>query len=754
MTTRKREGRTSARQHRLAGDVAAGAMTPSPPLVLEVVWGDIQRVPDGDVYAAGHYIDVPPLYAEEALDEIISDESLRWAPGDELNGGERLQVKRTQRVVHSLTIRGGIRGAVGDVNFFPMAEWHARTLDAALGEEAPHPSRMIAIVGMGHMGSFGAYELRRLGQSVAVNIARLPKRRRVCSVLIGSGVGNLSIEQAVEGMTTGFLQGVEDARLQEPMTLCLVERGLGRAHRIYRELAELVRREPRLQLVGTGPIEGRGGDIAQVDALALALGSIASIARTTHESGDAGLLQAVLAPGIEALGGSSDRIDRLRQRLVDAMGDGENVVLGALTRLEIGIRQEEGMHTIASSRLTCLRELDEKGRGILSFAALSSSAVVPKRYNPVNWDVVLDVVRSVEALAERAAPSQEQMDEFPPTLSRLLVPREFRPYLAARDGRVQGDAPVVFELDRQTAMVHWEMLDIADESDGVVRPVAVSRPVARQLRTEYTSAPSSLGAAREQLRILLVVAPGEPGDAQQYLHGVLREAEALRKDLVALGAPVVVDVLVGSPHDDRSKGLMAEHPPATRLAVLQRLLSPVHRYDILHYSGHAWFDEKDQAKSGWYLSDGVLTAGELDCLDVVPQLVVANACLSARAAPGVGRGRDRVALRDYALTPALADEFFKRGVRAYVGTAWAIEDGAARQFAESFYRTLLMRDDGAAPPSAPRRGLSSAMGEAMLAARVALWKERESHGLAWAAYQHYGDPMMRLTLPGGRGPRD
>jgi hypothetical protein len=114
----------------------------------------------------------------------------------------------------------------------------------------------------------------------------------------------------------------------------------------------------------------------------------------------------------------------------------------------------------------------------------------------------------------------------------------------------------------------------------------------------------------------------------------------------------------------------------------------------------------------------------------------------------VARGRDRVALRDYALTPALADEFFKRGVRAYVGTAWAIEDGAARQFAEAFYRTLLMRDDGAAPTFAPRRGLSASMGEAMLAARVALWRERESRGLAWAAYQHYGDPMMRLTLPG------
>ena len=41
------------------------------------------------------------------------------------------------------------------------------------------------------------------------------------------------------------------------------------------------------------------------------------------------------------------------------------------------------------------------------------------------------------------------------------------------------------------------------------------------------------------------------------------------------------------------------------------------------------------------------------------------------------------------LLPSLADEFFKLGVRNYVGTAWEVNDIGAELFARVFYTSLL-----------------------------------------------------------------
>jgi len=134
----------------------------------------------------------------------------------------------------------------------------------------------------------------------------------------------------------------------------------------------------------------------------------------------------------------------------------------------------------------------------------------------------------------------------------------------------------------------------------------------------------------------------------------------------------------------------------------------------------------------------------------VPQLVLANACVSARTAPVPRKRRvERGTARDYALTPGLADEFFKLGVRAYVGTAWSILDGAGQSFAERFYKALLLRDPAAKTPGL-REGLSGSIGDAMLRARKGLWDDRGLYGLDWAAYQHYGDPTLRIAIPGAR----
>jgi CHAT domain-containing protein len=135
--------------------------------------------------------------------------------------------------------------------------------------------------------------------------------------------------------------------------------------------------------------------------------------------------------------------------------------------------------------------------------------------------------------------------------------------------------------------------------------------------------------------------------------------------------------------------------------------------------------------------NGLLTAGDIRHLDTAPGLVVANACLSARTSSAASQ-EPRIARwdREAGLLPSLADEFFKLGVRNYVGASWEVDDLGAIEFAESFY------GDGAAGVLA-----GESIGTALLKTRRLLWGRRGRHGKLWAAYQHYGDPSAALRRP-------
>ena len=109
-------------------------------------------------------------------------------------------------------------------------------------------------------------------------------------------------------------------------------------------------------------------------------------------------------------------------------------------------------------------------------------------------------------------------------------------------------------------------------------------------------------------------------------------------------------------------------------------------FDLLHYSGHGAFDSADPSKrAGWVFADGLLTSQELEVVDQPPRLVVANACHSGRLSEAATGDPNT----EVGLLPSLADEFFRRGVRDYVGTAWAIDDAGAIEFATVLYGQLL-----------------------------------------------------------------
>ena len=670
---------------------------PSAPIRVEVVWGDVTRV-DADVYAVGHYEGVEPQRAELALDRVVS------GVGDD----EDVDPRRLVITQHSR--RGMLRGALGDVEFFPWGR-------------DDHQGRLVAVVGMGRPGTFDRPALRQLVRSLMFAVGGLPGAQTVGTVLIGSGEGTLSIADAVSGLVRGMGEAIdemaasEDLRFVAPITvLRIAERERGRAQEIHAELTAAVgelrgaqaagRRVPvDIDLPGLKP--GKGGTVSIEESIALLADSALELASD---------------PGAR----SRAALEKLLQR-APATQRVRNLALGELRRA--GASQDE---VASERRFRVTRTSDDSpdpsavrvsfwddGRGIRA-AAIHSAATVPERLITVGSDLVDELVKKM------TDPGADDVDELCRLLYHLLVPTEFRDVL--RSG------PFVFEVDRPLARVHWEMLARVGSDGGPQVPLSVSAPLARQIRTQYSPSPLPPRPPRDRLRALVVGDPGDPAKGED-LPGAQREALQVAALLRERG--VTVEARVGAPSVPR-EGPLREVRPADRLEVLGLLLDG--GFDLLHYSGHGDFDPEDPRSAGWLFETGLLTSGEIGRMEHVPSIVVANACLSANTSQALAGTPSPDEVRSEAgLLPSLADEFFKLGVRDYVGTAWEVNDVGAELFAETFYEALL--------PEAGGDGAS--FGEAIQEARRALWDRRDAFGALWAAYQHYGDPTVHAGVTAG-----
>ncbi len=131
----------------------------------------------------------------------------------------------------------------------------------------------------------------------------------------------------------------------------------------------------------------------------------------------------------------------------------------------------------------------------------------------------------------------------------------------------------------------------------------------------------------------------------------------------------------------------------------------------------------------------------------VPRLVFANACHSAeieKALPQFADLNQRISpLKQHA---GLAEAFFRKGIRNYIGAGWAVNDAEALQFASTFYRQVLgiQRVNGKA--EAVRTAPPATLGESLSHARTVLLGSGDgvNRGSTWGAYQHYGNVNAKL----------
>lgn len=685
-TRRRQNGRDNA--SRKAKTKIAALNPPSdeatlngrPTLAVDVIWSDLAGV-KSDVVLVGHYTGVLPQRAELALDRLVSGTSA----GD----------GSTKLLITEMSKRGAIRGDLGEVSLFPGPD-----------------GRLGAVAGMGRPGTFRRPQLRRLARTVAQVVGLLPRHKSLASVVIGSGEGNIPLKDAVEGFLGGLIEALDADPDLTLDSVTFVEQHLDRAMDVLRVLkvlaADFQRRTDEDQsrtivTIQTELRDGIGGKISADFGCAMLL---ASLGMPVDAGGEKDLLTTLLARL------PADVQTAVRDRLLLKSGR---------TPLDAAALREQAM----SFRLNELRLKEDRQRNPVRVAFSRSGDDIRSSAITNSTTVSERVMQRRAGHAERAAerlykPVRVEFETNTRRLRRLIVHPDIRETL-------DGDDPLVVEVDRSMCLVPWEMLPVGQ---GEV-PLGVHRPIARQLRTLYSPRPFELPRSeKNQLKALVI---GDPAEGQYELKKARDEALKVGKALKESG--VTCTVLIGPPEEGTGAGQF-EVPPAGYYEVVDLLLSG--EFDIVHFSGHAFFDPEQADRSGWVFNEGILTASDLEGMERPPRLVFANACLSGQ----LTRSEEEKlrATQHVKFVAGLADQFFALGTRDYIGAAWEIGSEPAAKFARTFYQKLLGGGD--------KDGLT--LGEALQYARRTLFEQNKKSNSEewsiWAAYQHYGDPTTSFGV--------
>lgn len=551
-------------------------------LNVEVVHGDIRDI-KAPAVVAGHYRGVPPVRAVGALDQALEF----W--------------------ISKAVKRGMIGGGLGEVFLIPNVH---KSLAA----------NTVILAGMGEYGRFNREDLELLFANVTYAVIAL-EWREFATVVVGSGEGNLSLEQAIEGM----LEGVGSAL-----------RRLG-GHGYFETL-----------------------HIVEYD---------------------------------------KDRC-KVIQELLDTVAQNQNDGLNLhVTKREIPKRahrkptsQPANFDTMQGSRITI-----ERNRDVFRFSAITRQAVIPVREIPIHSS-------NAEGAAEllKESRSLEDQHKYGKLLHSYLMPEDFQDMIDM--------TPLTLMVDRSTAEFPWEMA--AFERHGKIIFYGPGRQLTRQFRTTLSGAPGLIAPPiPNHLRVLVIADPAPEADLQ--LPGAREEGRAVVQILQRMKEERSLDITI-------EQRIGSNECDAVELLAL--ILSE--EFDLIHYSGHGDFDEKNPSKSGWVFGkENVLSSRDIFRARRVPRLIFANACFS-----GVVRSGHPFTLQESNRNLAgLAQAFFERGVQNYIGTGWPVDDAAALEFAKVFYREALSGNE---------------LGSSLSKAREAIL----TSGSTWGAYQHYGQATAKLIV--------
>ncbi len=382
---------------------------------------------------------------------------------------------------------------------------------------------------------------------------------------------------------------------------------------------------------------------------------------------------------------------------IENNGDGSLTV--RLTTRELSKRthrkqppKPEHLDQMKGSRITI-----ERDRDVFRFSAIREQAVIPVREITIQSSYA-------EGAAELLKESRSEKDQqkYGKLLHSYLMPEDFQDMVDV--------TPLTLMVDRSTAAFPWEMA--AFERHGKAIFYGPGRQLTRQFRTTLSGPPGlTAPMTAERLRVLIIADPAP--EAELQLPGAREEGRTVVHIMQNMreeqGLNITIERRIGANECD----------PVELLALI---LSE--EFDLIHYSGHGDFDERNPSKSGWIFGkEHILSARDIFRARRVPRLIFANACFS-----GVVRSGKPFTLQESNRNLAgLAQAFFERGVQNYIGTGWPVDDAAALEFAKIFYREALSGNDFGCSLSKAREAIIT-------------------NGSTWGAYQHYGQATAKLIV--------
>jgi CHAT domain-containing protein len=308
-----------------------------------------------------------------------------------------------------------------------------------------------------------------------------------------------------------------------------------------------------------------------------------------------------------------------------------------------------------------------------------------------------------------AAGSNQVVDEAKlvgSLLYDLIIPDDVRGELRRND--------LFLEVGSDEALLEypWELLydgeDFLCLKHRLGRFVNVANPTPSNLRQpEQFSTDGlsilSISVPRPQPR------PG--GTAYEPLPAAEAETQAIVDTLAPLGNVVKLELLCG------------------REATFDAVYTAIRdrgRYHIVHFNGHAFFNNQNPYGSGLVLFDQDMTTGQIVNFfkRKPPVFFFMNACETAATNSNRTDWRSRYDIF------GLARAFLDTG--AYLlGSRWKIGDTSAKNFAEALFKQLAD---------------FNTLGDAVKAARIKCREASSPNDLAWASYLFYGDPRVCFRL--------
>ncbi len=331
--------------------------------------------------------------------------------------------------------------------------------------------------------------------------------------------------------------------------------------------------------------------------------------------------------------------------------------------------------------------------------------------------VAAPVVPAAAAIRDLRPQSPSGEDATPDDLStlvrdmgkvmfRLIAPDRMREYLS--------NNPCSLTITTDDLELPWELM--YDESlegpasEAGLGFLCLQRPIARMPMGRAFPRQRPVARRTDKLRFLLI-----HSDPDRNLMAAGSEVQKIKESLTSdqVGRENV-DVTVLGPDD------------ITGEALNRALLGG--RYDVIHFAGHASFDEANPELSGLILKnhERFLSQKIQRFLEGQP-LVFLNACQTGRTA----NSDAPQSVGEYFWRPAegLASAFLYGGALGCVGSLWPVYDDPAAEFAIEFYKQALE---------------GQMLGEAMRTARR-VTRERYSDSITWASFVLYGDPTYRLV---------